>query len=87
MRGVVIVGAAAVLLAGCSYRGNLRSAADYGPAPKAPPVAAPWFDPYAAAGDVPVVWRPPVLDRRGTVVAPGFAPTAGGRFSRPEGTF
>ncbi len=52
-------------LAGCD-NGNLK-AASTGSAPPAPPVRAPSFDPFAAPGQVPATWTPPVFDREGTV--------------------
>lgn len=55
-------------LAGCD-NGNLK-AASAGSAPPAPPVRAPVFDPYAAPGQVPATWTPPVFDREGTVIRP-----------------
>ena len=60
--------AAALLLAlAACDGGNLRSAAAYG-SPSAPHVRSPLFDPYAAPGQVPATWAPPVYDRDGTIV-------------------
>lgn len=91
MRRAVVLGlcaTAALALAGCERRGNLRTAKDHGPPPKARPVENPHFDPHAAAGDAFAVWRPAAVDRRGTVVAPGRTEReAAPRRIRPAGTF
>ena len=92
MRRAVALGlyvAAALLAAGgCERRGNLRTAKDHGPPPPAPIVMRPEYDPYAAPGDASAVWRPAVLDRRGTVFAPGRAEGEGApRRHIPAGTF
>lgn len=80
--------AAALALAGCERKGNLRTAMDHGPSPPAPVVKQRDFDIYAAPGDARAVWRPAVVDRRGTVVAPGRAEGEGApRRLRPAGTF
>lgn len=84
---VCVLGAAAAL-GGCERRGNLRTARDFTP-PPAPTVAQPFYDPYAAPSEVHAVWRPAVVDRRGTVIAPGRpeGEEAAGRRLRPRGTF
>lgn len=81
--------AAAVLAAGgCERRGNLRTAKDHGLPPPAPIAMRPEYDPYAVPGDASTVWRPAVLDRRGTVFAPGRAEgEVAPRRHRPAGTF
>jgi hypothetical protein len=56
-------------LAGCSTPPNVKSANDYD-APAAPPVKHPQYDPYAAYGEANATWRPPVVNRAGTVVRP-----------------
>ncbi len=56
-------------LAACATPPNLKSASDYD-APKAPPVSHPLYDPYAAYGQANATWRPPVIDRNGTIVKP-----------------
>lgn len=81
--------ALAVALGGCERKGNLRTARDTKPRP-APEVANPSYDPYASPGAARARWRPAVIDRRGTVVAPGRAEGgegAAGRATRPLGTF
>lgn len=70
---------AILVLAACSS-GNVRSAgAD--DAPSAPAVQHPDYDPYAAYGEANAVWRPPVVDRNGTIVKPR-EPAAG--LDRPD---
>lgn len=79
----------AASLGGCERKGNLRTARDFRSIP-APEVAAPFYDPYAVPGEARAVWRPAVIDRRGTVVAPGRAEggeAAERRAARPRGTF
>lgn len=79
----------AVSLSGCERRGNLRTAREFTPLPP-PEVANPYYDPYASPGAARARWRPAVIDRRGTVVAPGRAEGgegAAGRATRPSGTF
>lgn len=58
----------ALSLAGCAS-GNVRSANSYS-APAPPPVAHPFYDPYASYGEANATWRPPVVDRAGTIVKP-----------------
>jgi hypothetical protein len=88
-------------LTACSS-GNVRTAADY-EAPPAPTVRHPFYDPYAAYGESNATWRPPVIDRNGTLVkpvepstqatrpsyesAPWATGAAGGSRSAPLGTF
>ena len=89
-------------LAACATPPNLKSASDYD-APKAPPVRHPFYDPYAAYGQANATWRPPVVNRNGTVVKP-YDPSveqgrpdfehaewatgaAGGSTQAPPGTF
>lgn len=88
-------------LAACSS-GNVRTASDYD-APPALTVRHPFYDPYAAYGEANAIWRPPVVDRNGTVVkpvepstqatrpnyesAPWASGAAGGSRSAPPGTF
>ncbi len=88
-------------LAACSS-GNVQSANDF-EAPPAPPVIHPDYDPYAPYGQANATWRPPVFDRRGTIVKPAepstqadrpdyeHAPWAtgagGGNVLAPPGTF
>ncbi len=57
-----------VTLAGCDS-GNLKTASA-GRSPPAPPVRAPFYDPYATPGQVPATWTPPVYDRDGTIIHP-----------------
>lgn len=70
---------AAFALAGCAG-GNVKSASDYS-APPAPPVRHPNFDPYAAYGSVNATWKPPVLNRWGTIVKPSDPATD---WTRPD---
>lgn len=88
-------------LAGCAS-GNVRSASSY-MAPPSPHVGHPDYDPYAAYADANATWRPPVINRNGTIVKPAepasqssrpdyeHAPWAvgasGGGQSAPPGTF
>lgn len=87
MRRLALIGlGVALALGGCERRGNLRSGADYDP-PSAPRVENPYYDPYAPYGSTNVRWRPPVFDRRGTIVRPGsgdLPPPAG---TLPPGVF
>ncbi len=56
-------------LAACATPPNVKSASDYD-APKAPPVRHPLYDPYAAYSQANATWRPPVINRAGTLVKP-----------------
>lgn len=69
MKLTLITAAASLLaLAACSH-GNLKSAKDYDvPAP--PPILHPAYNPNAAYGEANATWRPPVVDRDGTVQKP-----------------
>jgi uncharacterized lipoprotein len=94
---------AAVVLSACSTSPpNVKSANDYNP-PAAPPVQHPLYDPYAAYGQANATWRPPVINRDGTIVkpydpavdaqrpdyehAPWATGAAGGSVEAPPGTF
>ena len=98
---VLLHTAAATLLLGLAAcdGSNLKSAAAYGSL-SAPHVRSPLFDPYAAPGQVPATWVPPVYDRDETIVRPRdpsvewdfedyqHAPWLAGRSrSAPPGTF
>ena len=88
-------------LAGCSS-GNLKSAKDYN-VPSPPPVLHPTYNPYARYGEANATWRPPVVDRDGTIQRPSEPSSQGDRpdyegsgwatgaarsvFSGPPGTF
>jgi hypothetical protein len=90
-----------VPLGACSS-GNVRTAGSYN-APPSPAVLHPFYDPYASYGEANAIWRPPVVDRNGTIVKPyepstqGTRPdyehapfaygAAGGSRSSPSGTF
>ena len=65
-------------MAACSTPPNLKSARDYD-APAAPPVRHPHYDPYAAYGQANATWRPPVINRSGTIVKPFDPQIAQGR--------
>jgi hypothetical protein len=60
-----------VSLAACSTPPNVRSASDID-APAAPRVKVkhPLYDPYSGYGQANATWRPPVVNRAGTVVKP-----------------
>jgi len=62
--GVLLLG-----LTACATPPNLKSARDYD-APAPPPVKHPRYDPYAPYGQANATWRPPVLNRAGTIVKP-----------------
>lgn len=96
--GLISIG----LATACAAPPNVRSANDYD-APAAPPVKHPFYDPFTPYGQANATWRPPVVDRNGTIVAP-FDPSivqqrqdyehadwatgaAGGRVAAPPGTF
>lgn len=64
-------------LAACST-GNVRTPDSYD-APRPPEVAHPFYDPYASYGEANAIWRPPVIDRRGTIVKPNEPSTQGTR--------
>ncbi len=89
-------------VAACATPPNVKSASDYN-APAAPPVKHALYDPYAPYGQANPTWRPPVVDRAGTIVKP-FDPSveqgrpdyehadwatgaAGGSALAPLGTF
>lgn len=79
----MIKGAALALLAGltaCGSGGNIKTAADY-KAPKPPPVKHLAYQPYAAYGQAPAIWHPPVIDRNGTIVSPADPATS---WDRPD---
>ena len=94
--------ALALCVAGCASPPNVHSANDYN-APKAPPVLHPFYDPYAPYGQANATWRPPVIDRNGTIVKPAdpsvsaqrpdyehadwATGAAGGSAAAPPGTF
>jgi hypothetical protein len=86
----------------CASPPNVRSANDYD-APSAPPVKHPLYDPYAPYGQANATWRPPVINRDGTIVRPAdpaeqaqrpdyehaswATGAAGGKVFAPPGTF
>ena len=65
---LVAIAAALLALAGCSS-GNLKSAKDYD-VPPPPPIRHSTYNPYAKYGEANAAWRPPVVDRDGTVQKP-----------------
>ena len=98
---LVTVASSLLSLASCSS-GNLKSANDYN-APPPPPIQHPSYNPYASYGEAQATWRPPVVDRDGTIQKPaepasqwdrpnyegsGWASRAARSvFSGPPGTF
>ncbi|WP_158803490.1 hypothetical protein [Acidisoma sp. L85] len=66
---LLIAGLVLLSLAACSTPPNVRSASDYD-APAAPRVKHPLYGPYAGYGQANATWRPPVVNRAGTVVKP-----------------
>jgi hypothetical protein len=64
-----IAGLLLLTLAACSTPPNVKSASDYN-APSARAVKHPLYDPYAAYGQANATWRPPVVNRAGTIVKP-----------------
>ena len=89
MRRAVMVMAALLAVTGCERAGNLQIGSARR-APAAPPVAHPYYDPYAAYGEAPARWRPAVGDRRGTIFRPGEAGGAvrpSSAWPVPEGVF
>jgi hypothetical protein len=103
MRPAPLIGSFVLfVLTACASPPNVRSANDYDP-PPVPPVRHPFYDPYAAYGQANATWRPPVINRDGTIVKP-FDPAeqiqrpdyehaawatgaAGGDIQAPPGTF
>jgi hypothetical protein len=73
LAGLLILG-----LAACSTPPNVKSANDYD-APAAPAVKYPLYDPYAAYGQANATWRPPVINRAGTIVRPSDPSVEQGR--------
>ncbi len=73
------LGLLAVLTA-CGSGGNIKTAADYG-APNPPAVRYPTYQAYAAYGQTPAIWHPPVIDRSGTIVSPTEPATS---WDRPD---
>jgi len=69
-----------ISLAGCGSDPNLKSAKDYHP-PAPPAIAHPEHNPYAGYGEARATWRPPVVDRDGTVQKP-TEPSS--QYDRPE---
>ncbi len=94
--------ASLLILTSCGNGGNLKSAKDYN-VPPPPPIVHPAYNPYAAYGEARATWRPPVIDRDGTIQKPSEPSsqydrpnyegsswaTGAGRsvFSGPPGTF
>ena len=90
-----------ICLTSCAS-GNLKSAKDYN-VPPPPPIQHPAYNAYASYGEVHATWRPPVVDRNGTIQKPAEASSQWDRpdyegsgwatgaarsvFSRPPGTF
>jgi hypothetical protein len=64
-------------LASCSS-GNVRTAESYDALPP-PAVQHPFYDPYAFYAGANATWRPPVVDRNGTIVKPLEPSTQGAR--------
>lgn len=99
---LIIAGMLTLGLGACGSGGNLKSAKDYD-IPPPPAVQHPDHNPYAAYGEARATWRPPVIDRDGTIQKPvepssqltrpdyehASWATGGARsvFSGPPGTF
>ena len=62
---LVVIATSLICLTGCAS-GNLKSAKDYNVLPP-PPVQHPSYNPYARYGEAHATWRPPVVDRDGTI--------------------
>ena len=65
---LVAVTSSLLSLISCSS-GNLKSASDYN-VPLPPPIQHPAYNPYASYGEARATWRPPVVDRDGTIQKP-----------------
>ena len=65
---LVAVASSLLSLVSCSSD-NLRSARDYN-VPPPPPIQHPAYNPYASYGEARATWRPPVVDRDGTIQKP-----------------
>ena len=78
MRLVLPLAGLMLALTSCHAPPNIQSASDYDP-PAAPPVKHPYYDSYAAYGEANATWRPPVINRNGTIVAPADPSVAYGR--------
>ena len=76
----IIVGILTLGLAACGSGGNIKSAKDYD-VPHPPVVQHPDYNPHAAYGEARATWRPPALDRDGTIQNP-VEPSS--QFSRPD---
>jgi hypothetical protein len=57
-----------ICLTSCAS-GNLKSARDYN-VPPPPPIQHPAYNAYASYGEAHATWRPPVVDRNGTIQKP-----------------
>ena len=81
MKSTLIVAFASSLLslASCAS-GNLKSAKDYN-VPPPPPIQHPFYNPYARYGEARSTWRPPVVDRDGTIQKPSEPAS---QWSRPD---
>ena len=81
MKSTLLTALAASLtaLAACSS-GNLKSAKDYN-VPSPPPILHPYYNPYARYGEANAIWRPPVIDRDGTIQKPAEASS---QWDRPD---
>jgi hypothetical protein len=66
---LLLAGFALLSVSACASPPNVRSANDYD-APAAPPMKHPLYDPYAPYGQANAIWRPPVINRDGTIVKP-----------------
>ena len=62
------IAASLCALIGCSG-GNLKSAKDYD-VPPPPPIRHSIYNPNAGYGEANAIWRPPVVDRDGTIQKP-----------------
>jgi hypothetical protein len=98
---LAMIATSLICLASCAS-GNLKSAKDYD-VPPPPPIKHPSYNPYASYGEAHATWRPPVVDRDGTIQKPAEAASQWDRlnyegsgwasgaarsvFSGPPGTF
>lgn len=70
MKSILLFAIAASLMSLISCAsGNLKSAKDYN-VPPPPAIQYPSYNPHASYGEAHATWRPPVVDRDGTIQKP-----------------